>query len=66
MRMLGNGADFWRVLLMNNFHMENLAVAPGPSPASMCWLPFVPCQMGFFKDLLAEGLHEPSFGNPRK
>lgn len=51
-------------LLMSNFHVGNLTVAP--SPASMCWLLFVPCQTSFFKGLLAKELYQMFFGDPRK
>lgn len=52
------------LLLMSNFHMGNWTVAP--SPASLCWLLFVPCRTSFFKGLLAKELYQMSFGDPRK
>jgi len=47
MRTLGNGADFWRVLLTNSFHMENLAVAPGCLPCIHVLAPVCPMSDGF-------------------
>lgn len=50
-------------LLMSSFHIRNLTVAP--SPASVCWLLFVPCQASFFKGLLGKELYRMSFGDRR-